>query len=461
MTDDQTYQQYPVGQDLAVEYGSIITAMQPVSANEADDPKVVAALAKANKILFLPNADGAPSANATPMYQAYQDNSYAYGQAIGAFADAYAAARLDPTQMQIWPVRSKPLQMAVTKAKHDLIAAGAPTIEQALDAIASVGNPYQAHMVAQAKSSFQDWNLQLAGAVPAASEYCYILPSDWASDDPHACKGWATIQSSFSSYSHYDASHAQSQSQFSWLNKQSSIGGGASASYLGFSVGGSAGHSSSSQSSQASNSASAIATQSTHIKGLNITMSYALCTVMRPWFVGDLFYMKDWYLKGSKKHSISTGNIKDQLGDESMLPMIPQRMLVVRNVQITASDWAGFDTHLTSAYGKTQQSSSASADNQAAKAGFSLGFISFGGSVAHSSSQAQGRGSSFQQADSSGYMGTTFSQGKLTIPGAQILGWLCDIVPASAPVDDPMYGKTAPKPKPDVQVGNPVAVGAH
>jgi hypothetical protein len=75
-------------------------------------------------------------------------------------------------------------------------------------------------------------------------------------------------------------------------------------------------------------------------------------------------------------------------------------------------------------------------------AGVSFGFISFGGSVSHTQSSAQGQGSSFSSRDGSSYFGTTFDGQTLTIPGAQIIAFLSDIVPTCPPVDDPQLAAT-------------------
>jgi hypothetical protein len=462
VTDDQSYQLYPEGKHLTFAYPAILAGMQPIDANEADDPNVLSAIAKANKALFLPAADGTFTTNPTPMYQAYMDNTDAYGAAVANYAVAYAAARSNPAQFAIWPVASKPLQNQVTRAKTNLIAGGAQTIEAALDALASVGHPYQAQMVAAARSAYKDWDLQLAGAVPASSPYCLILPTDWASDDKNACKGWETIHVDQSSYSNYSTSHAVSDSRFSWFNKSSSVGGSGGV-FLGFAAfGGNASHADSEQGSDSSHASSQSSSGHTDAKGLTITMSYALCSVQRPWFVGDLLAMKGWYLKGAKKHSISTGKIADQIQNmDQLLPMIPQRLLVVRNVSITATDWGSVRSQLDTCYGSSQQGSSASASHQAGSGGVSLGFISFGGSASHSSSQAQGQGSSFEVKDANSSYNARFENNTLTIPGAQILGWLCDIVSPSAPEDDPMFGKTAPVPVAPVSEPVPVAAGAH
>ncbi len=445
VTDDQTYEEYPDGRHMDYAYPAILTGMHPISADEPQDPAVVAAVAKANKILYQPNPDGTPSTNPTTEYLNYQNNSQLYGTAVGNYATAYAIAREDPNQMAVFPVSSKPLQMAITQARQTLISQGAAEIEGALDALATVGYPYQAHMVAAAQASYQDWSVQLAGAVAASSPYCQILPSDWASIAPGACRGWETLEVNQMSYNSYSVSHSLAQSQYSWFNKASSVGGSAGASFMGIvSLSGGASSASSSQGSQSSAGQQSSNKTYTDAKGLNIKLSYALCTIQRPWFAGDLFYMQDWYLNGALKNSISTGNIEDQIKNQNqLLPMVPQQILVVRDVSITCAEWGSVRTELENSYGATEQGSSTSSNSQAGSAGVSLGFLHFGGSASHASSKAQGQGSSVSAANSSNSLGTTFNGSTLSIPGAQILGFLCDITPAAAPVDDPQYGKTA------------------
>ncbi len=444
VTDDQTYQEYPDGRAMDYSYPAILQGIHPIAADEPDDPAVVAAVKKANAVLFLPNPDGTSSVNPTPMYQNYQNNTQNYGIAVGNYATGYAAARLDPNQMAVFPTASRPLQIAVTQARQTLIAQGAAQVEAALDALATVGYPYQAHLVAAAQASYQDWSVSLGGQVSALSPYSQILPSDWASDDPGACNGWETLSIASRDYSSIDVSSARASSQFSWFNKASSTGGSGNASLFGFvKLGGSGGSSSSSQGSGSSGNQSGSNQVYTDAKSLTIKMTYALCTLQRPWFAGDLFYMQDWYMKGAEKNSISTGNIEDQMKlPDQLMPMVTQQMLVIRDVTISALSWGSIHSDLTSAYGASAQSSSTSGNSEAGSAGVSLGFISFGASASHASSKAQGSGWSVSGANSSDYVGTTFDGTTLRIPGAQIMGYLCDITPASAPVDDPEYGKT-------------------
>jgi hypothetical protein len=448
LTTDGTYLQYPTGKSLDFAYSSIINGMQPAVPNEAPDPQVEAAVTAANKVLFQLNDDGTISTKRTKKYQAYCDNTLAYGQAVAAFATAYATAQSDPHQMAVWPVASRPYQEAVDQAKDDLISGGAQEIEAALDTRASKGNPIQAHMVAQAKQLYDEWNLGLAGAVPSAMPYSYVIPSGWA--DPDDKDGWTHLTVNASNYQHYDVVHASQQSQYSWLTKNSSTGGSGGVA-LGFAmIGGSGGSSSSHSGSQSSSSGQSSAAQMNTAKNLTISLWYALVQIQRPWLVSDLFYMDQWYLKGYQKGHISTGDIAGQAGKVDaqgkpthMLMTIPQQMLLVKDVKISTSEWGSMAQTLKSQYGTSESSSDSQSSSESGGGGVSLGFISFGGSASHAESQSSGQGKSFTASNGSSYMGTTFNGETLEIPGAQIIAWLSDVVPYSPPLDDPEFGKTA------------------
>jgi len=447
VTSDGTYLEYPTGRHLDFAYNSVISAMQPATVNEAPDPQVVAAIDAARKVLFEVNDDGTISTKQSKAYKLYIANTMAYGLATAAFAQAFAAAKADPNQMQIWPVVSVTYQNAVDEAKNQLVTDGAQDIEHALDTLASVGNPIQDHMIAQARELFEQWDLNLTGSVPSKMPYSFILPSGWADPDDDD-EGWQQLTVTANSYSNYDVQHASSQSQYSWFTKNSSTSGSGGV-MLGFAAfGGSGGTSSSSSGSQGSSSSQSSNVFGSDAKNLTISLEYALCTIERPWLVSDLFYLQGWYLKGGGKNSVSDGTIAGSMPQPDkplmLLPAIPEQILVIRNVKISTSQWGSAGAILQSAYGESQDSSSSSSSNEAGSAGVSLGFISFGGTASHSQSQSQGQGSSFSARDGSSYFGTTFDGETLNIPGAQIIAWLSDIVPAAPPLDDPELGKTAP-----------------
>lgn len=445
VTTDGTYLPYPTGQHLDFQYDGILMAMQPAVPNEAPDPKVEAAVLAARKVLFKLNDDGTFSTKHTKAYDNYFDNTQAYGQAVAAFADAYAAARNDPSLLQVWPVASRPYQDAVDQAKDTLISAGGPEVEAALDTLASVGNPIQAHMIAQARAIYDEWNLGMAGAVPAKMPYSFILPTGWA--DPDDKDGWQHLTVTANSYQHVDLSHATQQGQYSWMNKQSTSSGGGAVSF-GFGViGGGGSSSSSSGQSQGSHQTVNFNTFHNSAKNLTVSIWYALVEIQRPWLMSDLFYMDNWYLKGYQKGHISSGKIADQVDSTvHSLPMIPKQLLLIKDVKIRTSEWGSDGAVLKTAYGTHQDSDSSHASSEDVAGGICLGPISFGGSASHSESEAQGQGSHFNAQDSSGYFGTTFDGETLCIPGAQIVAWLSDIVPLCPPLDDPEFGKTAPAP---------------
>ena len=152
--------------------------------------------------------------------------------------------------------------------------------------------------------------------------------------------------------------------------------------------------------------------------------------------------MNGWYMVGNRKNSISDGTEKNQanLTDISklpLLPMIPQQMLVIRNVVITTTDWGSDGEVLNNAFGSAHDSSSSSSSSEAGSGGVCLGFVSFGGSASHSETHAKGQGSNWSTASGTSHFGTTFDGSTLKIPGAQIIAFLSDIVPACPPLDDP------------------------
>jgi hypothetical protein len=124
--------------------------------------------------------------------------------------------------------------------------------------------------------------------------------------------------------------------------------------------------------------------------------------------------------------------------------MIPQQMLVVRNVKITSSSWGDNAHTLNSLYGVNAASTNASQSSAGGSAGVSFGPFGGGGaSVQSSNNQAAGQGSSWTASNALSNTGTHFDGTTLTIQGAQVIAFLSDIVPASPAIDDPAL----PKPK--------------
>jgi hypothetical protein len=437
VTKDGAYREYPTGRHLDFAYDSVINSMQPAQAVEiAADVK--ARVEAAQKVLYVEDAEG--NLSNTPLYNRYLNNAQALATAKSNFAAAFALAQRDPVKFEVWPVQSASYQLAVDTARNNLISQGALKVEAAMDVIGSVGRSMQANMIKKARQRFDEWNLGLSGAVPSNMPYSLILPTNWCDGDDH--QGWESLVVDEGEIQHYSSSNASSASASSWQRHAESSGGSGGV-LLGFAAfGGSHGSASENSSFQNSNSSSFHSSFKNTAKGLHIELEFGLCKIERPWLVSDVFYVKDWYSKGNKKNSISDGTIDGQADSmEKLLPMIPQQFLVVRNVSITASEWGSDGEMFENYYGANSGSQEASASRTAGSAGVCLGFISFGGSASHSSSDASGQSSGFQSRSGSSHFGATWNNQTLRIPGAQIVAFLSSIVPACPGADDPELGK--------------------
>jgi hypothetical protein len=226
--------------------------------------------------------------------------------------------------------------------------------------------------------------------------------------------------------------------------------GGSAGVMLGFAAfGGSHGEGHASSQWQGSSHAEFQSTFKNTAKNLNISLEYALCTMIRPGIVTDLFYMKNWYLVNNKKNAISDGTIAGQVEtDKPLLPMIPQQMLVIRNVKISTTEWGSDGEVLQSCYGQSSGEQQSSSSHTAGSGGVSLGFVSFGGTASHDDSHASAQSQWGSTKTGSDHFGTTFDGETLNIPGAQIIAFLCDIVPATPPLDDPGLAAQADAAKP-------------
>jgi hypothetical protein len=444
VTTDGTYLEYPTGRHLDSAYEGVISAMQP-QPMPAIAPAVQKQIDASSAILYDLDTDGSILGK-SKLYKTYQKNAGAYALAKANYANAMADAKSDPARAQVWPMTSATYQQAVDDAYDTFKTEGAEKIERALDIIGSVGVCLQDHMIKKARQLFDSYNLGLAG-VPAPIPYSFIEPSGWCDPDDDD-EGWQQLTISSKDTQHYDTAQSSKGSQYSWMNNSASTTGSGGVSFGFAAIGSSGGSASNDHDAQNSAHSQSVNTFSNTATDLEISLEYALCTITRPWLVSDLFYMQNWYEVGARKNSISDGTEANQanITDTTklpQLPMIPQQMLVIRNVVVSTKKWGSDGEVLRSTYGDSQSSGDSSSTTVAATGGVCLGFVSFGGSAGHSNSNAEGQGSKWSAKNGSDHFGTTFDGESLKIPGAQIIAFLSDIVPASPPMDDP----TLPKPK--------------
>jgi hypothetical protein len=474
VTNDGSYLQYPVGRHLEFQYSGIVSAMQP-KAVPPPPPDVQQAVNDAMNVLY--NMDTTDPANPviqgkSPLYSKYTKNAMAYAQAKAAYAVAMAKTLADPTQANLWPQLSATYQAAVDDAFNTWKTEGADKVERALAVYESQGINMQQAQIAKAKKQMDIWSLGLAG-VPTDIPYSYVDPSEWA--DPTAVDiGFEQLTVKRTSEDHASSTVTDTNRSMYWNNQQTATSQSASAGFFG--IGANEASSNADQHS-ANGDASGYKFQQAitdQFTDLEVDLEWALVSIYRPWLISDLFYMKNWYIQGERANCISDGTIQTQVRSSTpMLPMIPQQMLVVRNVSIKSSSWGDNAKILNQMYGADAASASASQSSVGGGASvgglaaIALGGISFGGSVQHSNNQAQGQSSGYTAGSATSNRQASFDGTTLSINGAQVMAFLSDIVPPSPAMDDPALPKlkaaaaaspagpsSSPQPPPSAPVPN-------
>jgi len=437
VSKDGLYREFPTGRSLEIAYENLIGSMQPKSV-AAISPDIQQRIDNAKKVLYV-FVDGKPViTQRTEQFKRYRINLINVGTTKAAFGAAFAAAQIDPVLQATFPITSEPLRIAVRAAREDFVAEGGEEVERALATLNSIGAPFEERMISEAKSNFDDWQLSLAGIVPSAMAYSFVLPSNWC--DPDDDTGFTGLTVSQSMVRSAESSNLTTASSSSWESHASSASGGGGFS-LGFmAFGGSHSQSSASSSFQDTSEATFHNVFSNSATGLSISMQYAMCTILRPWLVSDLFYMKNWFLVNNRKNTISDGTIDGGVGTDKLLPMIPQQFLVIKNVSISAVSWGSDSEVLSRFYGSNAISAETDTSSTSGMGGVCLGFVNFGGRGSADSFDASSQSNSFSSQSATRQFGATFDGQTLSIRGAQIVGFLSDIVQASPPEDDPQLG---------------------
>jgi hypothetical protein len=457
VTDDGSYLQYPVGRHLEFQYSGIVSAMQPLPV-PPPPPDVQQAVNDAMNVLYtMDTTDPANPviAGKSPLYSKYTKNAIAYAKAKADYASAMAKTLADPTQANLWPQLSAPYQETVDDAWDTWKTEGADKVERALAVYESQGINMQQGQIAKAKKLMDIWSLGLAG-VPTDIPYSYVDPSEWCNSDVDDI-GFEQLTIKRTSEDHVASSVTDSNHSMYWNNEQTATSQSASGGFFG--IGASEASSNADQHS-ANGDASAYVFHSMandHFTDLEIDLEWALVTIYRPWLISDLFYMNNWYIQGERANCISDGQVQTQVRSTTpMLPLIPQQMLVVRNVSIKSSTWGDMATSLNQLYSGDQGSTDASQSSAGGNASYGFGPISFGGGAQHSDNKAQGQGSGYSAANALSNRSANFDGTTLSINGAQVIAFLSDIVPPSPSIDDPAL----PKPKKPSASGVTTPAGA-
>jgi hypothetical protein len=432
--------------------------MQP-AAPSTPAPDVQKRIDDARKVLYVPDDDG-DLVIKSKLYKAYEKNTQAYGKAVAEYAKAEAEASKDRAAADAFPVTSKPLRQAVDDAWDTLKSEGAEKIEAALDVIESVGVDIDARLIAKARKDFDSWNLGLAGVVPVDVPYAYCSPSSWADpDEDH--DGWETLEvdsRQYSSHTGSDSSFFHSFRQDTSSSSTSVSGGGC---YMGFGASGGYHTADSHEKDDSQNSQKLQTFFKNDAKNLHISLEYGIVDIIRPWFLGDLFRLKNWYLLNNKKNAISDGTVDGQAESEnSILPMVPMQFLVVRNLTIKAEDWGSDGQTLSQMFGDEGGAWDKSSSGFNAGASYGFGPFSVSANVSHDQAKEGvsrfGKHTSSQRQDYE----ASFDGSTLTIKGAQIVAWLSTILPPCPPGDAPLPAQPATASQPAAKTAAD-AVPAH
>jgi hypothetical protein len=447
VTDDGTYQQYPVGRHLEFQYSGLVGAMIPLQV-PPPPPAVQQAINDAMNVLY--TMDTTDPANPviegkSPLFSKYKKNALAYATAKADYAKAQASTLADRAQANLWPQLAAPYQEAVDDAWDTWKTEGADKVEQALAVYESQGINMQQAQIAKAKKLLDIWSLATAG-VPTDIPYSYIDPSEWC--NPDADIGFERLTIKRTSEDHVASSVTDSNRNM-WWNKEQSASSTSTQGSFGFSLFGPSGSVSGAGSNADQHTANADSSayvfkqlSSDKFSDLEIDLEWGLCFMFRPWLISDLFYMNNWFIPGERANCISDGQIETQVGlTNKVLPLIPQQMLVVRNVSIKSSTWGDNAAVLNQLYGGDQAATDAS--QSAVSGGASFGGIGFGGGGQHqqSDNKARGQSSGYSAGTALSNRGANFDGATLSIAGAQIIAFVSDIVPPSPSIDDPQLPK--------------------
>lgn len=387
---NELYQAIKTGASISQAWEIIITG-----ANVMPLPPEQEEFQKKQRDKYLPrlrktikDEDGSEVDVDTKENKAYREYEKKYQKAVRDYTAQYMAAMATPATAQTWGVLGKTYVQDVNDAWDEWMSLGYKQfIEEARDNLAAMGTDAAAHMIAAAKKKFEAYQVATQGVIPVTTAYTELFPSNWAEIVPDG--GWNTY--------HYDW-----QKQTTTTESESSSFSGSANISLGFwSFGANASYEKREEHDDMK------------LDGLSIDFSYAVVEINRPWLDTLLFDLGNWFLIGDyPKGSISTGRMNQVFPDtraDAWLPIIPQQMFVVKNLKISTTDIHNTFDALSSKI--------------SAGGGIGIGPFHLGGQYSHSK-------------DSKKWMAEKTDEG-LEIKGAQIMGWISNLVPLSPKIDAP------------------------
>ncbi len=316
----------------------------------------------------------------SPAFSTYLQNQSAYYAAVSAYRTAFNNYDMTkPADQRQWQANAPLLQANVDSAWNTFRSGNASMIEQAIAAMDTSVNSAVRSVLENDRKVYS--TTSLASNITGAPNWhlSYALPTNWCV--PTGAKNFSHLVINSGSL------NKTASSQYT------SYGAGASWSWGLWSVGGgTSGSSSESHYHMDSND-------------FSLALDIGVVQIRRPWLDGQIFSMGGWSLGDAYlPNSISTGNLSTNAG--KMMPLITTGMIVARNVQIKCNFSTQDQSHVESAVSGSTS--------------VGWGPFSLSGHYSHSSSKDT--------------FNSTYSNGTLTIPGLQVIGFVNWIVPACPPV---------------------------
>lgn len=140
-------------------------------------------------------------------------------------------------------------------------------------------------------------------------------------------------------------------------------------------------------------------------QSFSLTAKIGLVRISRPWLHMPVFQLKNWALNGFNPGDISDGRIDSTQVERNLLPLIPTSFFVIKDAVLEGEFSAGDEKIITEALSGGKE--------------LRWGPIALSGVSSHGLTPQP--------------FSSTYSQGRLSIPNLQILGWVSEIVPFSPP----------------------------
>ena len=290
-------------------------------------------------------------------------------------------------KLQSWPIDGTSYEDDANEAWDRWTALGFKNeIENAIATLAAQGTDPAIALIARAKKRYVNSLNTFTGfgEIP----YTLMLPNSWYDSDND--DGWTT----YSSSDYHNEVHVSS----------SSTSYGASGGFnIGFwHAGGGFDHCDSQQSLDINDSS------------MDVSFSYCVVDIKRPWMDSTLFSLKNWFLMGDyKKACVSDGTMGQQRAtvDPTFFPSVVTWLVLIKDLTIS---WSTFESDWSKADSVT----------------------SGGGSVGWGPFAVQGHYE--RRSSQEDYTGDRHAQG-LTVHGIQLLGYVSMINPLSPGVDSSDY----------------------